>query len=50
MYVLEVLANATAVITLQYINLSNQYIEHLKLAKCINYISINKEIGMHTDF
>ena len=40
---IEVLANAMVVIILQYINVSKQYVGHLKLAQCyVSYISIKK--------
>lgn len=35
-----VLANATAVILLKYINVSNQHVVRLKLHNYVNYISI----------
>ena len=41
---MEVLANAMMVIILQYINVTNQYVVHLKFTPYVNYISLQLEI------
>ena len=42
---MEVLANTTVVIILQYINISNQLFVHLKLTQCYMSIISQKNLG-----